>query len=420
VKPRLLITASTLPNAPSDPEPRFIVDLARSLDRHFEVCVVAPLNPEGTPHDSSFGVEVRRYRYAPFRAWETLAYPGAILDRLRENRARWGLVPLLFAGLFREVRQLNSERNFDCVHAHWMVPQAFVQAVASGRDRSPPFIAVAQGADIHATNGPITRQAVKFAISRASGVITASDDLRQRLLHRFPGEMAGLPTDVVGTGVDTDKFSPVRRSEDWPSTLGLSHPLICFFGRLSEKKGVEVLLMAMAREPLRALHASVVIVGQGLRGNALRQLAYDLGINDRLRFLPAASHEMLPAYVASSDVVCVPSVSLHNGDREGRPTVLVEAAACGIASVASDSGGVGDWIDHGSNGLLVPQGDATALSEALAAVLRKPDRLREMGRLARTKALKYSWQAVGDRYAELTWRILDRCPSSDSIGHQAR
>jgi glycosyltransferase involved in cell wall biosynthesis len=406
LKPNLLITTSTLPNEPHDPEPRFVLDLAVALGRHFNVCVLAPRNPGVRPIDEFGGVEVRRYAYAPLRTWETLTYPGATLERLRHRPVRWGLVPLLMAGLYRETRRLLSERNFACVHAHWLMPQGAVQALALSGKSLTPYVAVAHGADVHAMNGVVATEILRRAVSRASGVVSASQLLSETLYARFPSEMAARPTTVIGTGVDTDKFSPSLRAEEWAAAHGVSRPVILYVGRLSEKKGVEFLLTAMATEPLRSTKASLVVIGRGPLGDRLHTLCADLDLGSRVRFLPPCDHATLSAHIAAADVLCLPSVVTRGGDQEGRPTVLVEAASCGVPAVASDVGGVRDWIDHGRNGLLVPPGDPSALAEALAGLLSQPENIRQMGKSARQKALQTSWSAVADRYAEFTHQAI--------------
>ena len=406
MKQNLLITTSTLPNAPHDPEPRFVVDLAVALRRHFEVCLLAPRNPGARPEDEFEGVEIRRYSYAPLRSWETLTYPGASLDRLRQRPVRWALVPLLVAGLYRETRRLLAERNFVCVHAHWLVPQAAVQSLAPSGKSQTPYIAVAHGADVHAMNGALSTAILRRAVVHASGVVSASRLLNDTLFARFPKEMAARRTTVIGTGVDTQKFSPALRSEKWPAAHGLSRPVILYVGRLSEKKGVEFLLAAMATEPLRSMKASLVIIGGGPLEDRLHGLCRDLELGDRVRFLPPCDHASLGRHIAAADVLCLPSVVTSGGDREGRPTVLVEAAACGIPAVASDVGGVRDWIDPGHNGLLVPPADPSALAQSLAGLLKQPENVRRMGDTARLKALQTSWSAVADRYAEFTQQVI--------------
>jgi glycosyltransferase involved in cell wall biosynthesis len=179
-----------------------------------------------------------------------------------------------------------------------------------------------------------------------------------------------------------------------------------YVGRLSEKKGVEFLLTAMATEPLRSMKASLVVIGRGPLEDRLHRLCRDLDLGNRVRFLPPCDHATLGAHIAAADVLCLPSVVTRGGDQEGRPTVLVEAASCGVPAVASDVGGVRDWIDHGRNGLMVPPGDPSALAQALAGLLSQPESVRQMGKAARQKALQTSWSAVADRYAEFTHRAI--------------
>ena len=97
-KPRLLVTTSTLPRFEDDPEPRFVVDLARALADRFEITVLAPSFPGAAPRARLFGVDVIRYRYAPVKRWERLAYPGGIMSRLRADPLNWLLVPGMIIG----------------------------------------------------------------------------------------------------------------------------------------------------------------------------------------------------------------------------------------------------------------------------------------------------------------------------------
>ena len=112
--------------------------------------------------------------------------------------------------------------------------------------------------------------------------------------------------------------------------------------------------------------------------------------------------------MVAADVLCVPSVVAMNGDQEGRPTVLVEAAACGIPAVASDVGGIREWIEDGNNGFLVQQADSGALANALARLLNQPELARRMGQAARRKAVETTWAAVADRYTEFTISAVER------------
>lgn len=419
VKPKLLITTSTLPDDKHDPEPRFVFDLAAGLSRHFEVCILAPRHPGVAETDTLGGVEVRRYAYAP-RRWETLTHPGAILDKLRERPARWGLVPLLLAGLYRETRRLLASRKFACVHAHWLVPQAAVQSLLAPNAAGTPYIAIAHGADVHAINGAVGSAMLRRAVRGASGVVAVSHSIELTLRQRFPGEMAERPTAVIGLGVDTQEFSPALRVSGEDVFPDLPRPLILFVGRLAEKKGIAVLLKAMSLEPMRSARASLAIIGRGALEQSLKDLCKELALDDRVHFYPGLHHASLGKHMAAADLLCVPSMTAKDGDQEGRPMVLVEAAACGVPAVGSDAGGIGEWIEDGVNGRLVPQADPAALAHALADLLGQPERLREMGRVARQKSLQLSWSQVADRYAAFTFDAIDRAATQRNLGRDLR
>ena len=407
LKPQLLITTSTLPNDEHDPEPRFVIDLAIGLSRYFEVCVLAPRNL-GAPAVAAFAdVEVRRYAYAP-RAWEQLTYPGATRERLRQKPIRWGLVPLLMAGLYRETRRLLATRDFACTHAHWLVPQAAIQSVVrSGRSQAP-YIAITHGGDVYGVNDLVGSAMLRRSIQHACGVVGVSQALIETLHRRFSSAMTNRPSAVIGMGVDTAKFSPTLRSDDWATVHGLSRPVIAYVGRLAEKKGIEFLIAAMALEPLRSLRASLAIIGRGVLEERLKTLCKSLGLGHRIQFIQPCSHAILGRHIASTDIFCVPSVTTRNGDQDGRPTVLVEAGACGVPTVASDIAGIREWIKDGYDGVLVPPADPFALAKALASVLARPQRIKWMGHAARQKAIQSSWSIVADRYAEFTFELLGR------------
>ena len=101
--------------------------------------------------------------------------------------------------------------------------------------------------------------------------------------------------------------------------------------------------------------------------------------------------------------------------REGRRS-WSRPAACGVPAVASDVGGIREWIDDGRNGLMVPPRDPLALAHALAELLKQPEHLRRMGQAAHQKALETSWSAVADRYAEFTFSAIERAKMSKALG----
>jgi len=163
----------------------------------------------------------------------------------------------------------------------------------------------------------------------------------------YRGPMTTLPQ----FGVDTDHFTPTPRPPR-PFTVG-------YVGRLVEEKGLHVLFEAFAQLPSE-VHLRVV--GGGPLRAALAQQAADLQIAERVTFVPQRPSQAILDEYRQIDALVLPSLTRpHWKEQFGR--VLVEAMACGLPVVGSDSGAIPDVI--GDAGLIVPEGDASALADAL-------------------------------------------------------
>jgi glycosyltransferase involved in cell wall biosynthesis len=144
---------------------------------------------------------------------------------------------------------------------------------------------------------------------------------------------------------------------------------VVFAGRVIDAKGVGVLIRA-ARE----IDAEVVICGDGWRTEAMRRLARRLGVAERVHFRGWLGPDGLATELAEASIVALPSLW-----PEPFGLVGIEALAAGRPVVASLTGGVGDWLEDGVNGLAVKPGDVTALARALGELLDDPARQAELG-----------------------------------------
>lgn len=148
---------------------------------------------------------------------------------------------------------------------------------------------------------------------------------------------------------------------------------VLFAGRIVAPKGLGVLLRA-ARE----LDAEIVVCGDGWQLPAMRKLAARLGLRERVRFTGWLTAAQLAEELANASLVAMPSLW-----PEPFGLVGIEALAAGRPVVASATGGVHDWLDHGVNGLFVAPGDARALARALGELLDDPERRHTMGAAGR-------------------------------------
>ncbi|MBU1568580.1 MAG: glycosyltransferase [Proteobacteria bacterium] len=396
---KLLFTTSTLPRFIGDPEPRFVLDLARALSDRYEVTILAPADPDAHLVEHHDRVKIRRYRYAPLRCMEQLAYPGAILPRLRQRPWLWLTVPMLFLGLHLALRRLPS-RQFDLVHCHWLIPQGVVQALAFWGAGMPPFVVTSHGGDLTSFSGPLMRRIFRLVISRAASITLVSKALLSE-------PIIGLATArVIPMGVDIDRFAPKFFDSRCFAAWSGDKPVLLFVGRLAEKKGVGVLLQAMVDQAVQAMDAHLILIGDGPLKADLKALRDALGLNGRVHFLAPVGHNQLPTIYASADVFCAPSVIAANGDTDGMPTVILEASACGTPCISTPVGGIAEFIEDGVNGLLVSPGDPKTLARAIARLLTNDTLRRRLGQAAVHSAGAYSWNVIADRFDALYSSVL--------------
>jgi len=265
------------------------------------------------------------------------------------------------------------------IHAHFGTDGLLVLPLA--RALGVPLITSLRGYDVTRsdrallTSGRLSwmRYAlVQKRLQRSGALFLAvSNALREQAIARGYPETRTL---THFNGVDLDRFRPNQT----PAESGL----ILHVGRLVEKKGTKVLLEALRMNALTG--ARLVIIGDGPLRRALERQARELG--DRVRFLGALPSDEIANWMRRASVLAAPSVTAPDGDAEGLPHVIVEAAASGLPVVGTMHSGIPEAIDDAVTGFLVPEGDAEALGMRLADILGSEQLRRDLGAAARRLA----------------------------------
>jgi glycosyltransferase involved in cell wall biosynthesis len=179
---------------------------------------------------------------------------------------------------------------------------------------------------------------------------------------------------LATNGVEPRAIVPLFTTVDAQTGSGHAHRRrVVFAGRLVAMKGVAVLLRAA-----QTVDAEFVICGDGWQLDALVKLATRLGVRERVNFTGWLSPEALARELAEASVVAMPSLW-----PEPFGLVGLEALAAGRPVIASATGGIGDWLLDGVNGLAVAPGDHRALARALSELLADPARQQAMGAAGR-------------------------------------
>ena len=393
---RILVLASTYPRWPADTLPPFVHELALRLSPQHVVHVLAPHAKGCQTREVMDGVQVHRFRYGP-ESLETLAYSSGMLPGLRRRPWRLlGLPVFLLAEWFATLRLLRQQK-FDAIHAHWLLPHGLIALMARALcGYRPAVICTSHGADLYGLRGALARALKRYVVRHSERVTVVSqamlEDLRQEA-----GDVSNCS--VLPMGVDT-------QARFVPPVSPITRTGLLFVGRLADKKGVDVLLGAMARlkdMPDLSLH----IIGSGPEEARLRQQAGTLGLDRIVDFVGPVPNRDLPLWYQRSSVLVFPSVVTPYGDQEGLGLVPVEALACGCAVVASDLAAVKDVIRDRETGLLSPAGDAKQLAETLHVILwdqKLRDRLAVQGRAWAVQ--NFDWSRIAERYAALFTSLM--------------
>lgn len=250
---------------------------------------------------------------------------------------------------------------------------------------------------------PLPRRAIGAAVAARNRVLRDADAFvaMSRLIHDEIVAAGVSPERVrhIPHGVDMDRFRPATPEEKAELRRRLGLPadalIVTFTGRLLRGKGLETLVAAFA---LQKPPAHLVIVGSGT-GQAL---SVEDEIRERVargdlagRVTMTGRVESVEDCLRASDVFAFPSVF------EGLGLSLIEAQACGLACVASRTGGIVDVIEDGRNGLLVTPGQANDLAAALRSLLSENGRRLALGAAARENVRAFDVEASVDRYRAL-------------------
>lgn len=212
----------------------------------------------------------------------------------------------------------------------------------------------------------------------------------------------GRPVEPVIKGVDAERFRP--EGTNHRDALRLTdRRVIVTVARLVPIKNVRLLIEALALVRSRVPQTHLLIVGDGPEASSLRAAAANLNVTDAITFAGSVAHADTAAFYRSGDVFALSS------DFDNSPNVVLEAMACGLPVVATNVGGVRQFVSVPEGGVVVAPGDAGALATALQPYLESPATAREAGSHNRRRASSdFSWRASALGLLAIYERLIAR------------
>ncbi len=299
---------------------------------------------------------------------------------------------------------LNVHRadGLDILHAHYALPHAvsaYLARSAARADRgrpAPRMVTTLHGTDITLVGtDPSYAPLTDFVIRESDAVTAVSADLARRTRESFCTDRGGTPCaiEVIPNFVDTDLFHPSAAPNRRRGSGRAVH-----VSNFRPVKRVPWLLRAFDLAT-RGTGATLTLVGDGPEQRACRELARDLSLSDRVRFL--GERDALPELLATADVFALSS------SEESFGLSALEAMSCSTPVVATRVGGVAEVVEDGVSGLLAAPDDIEGFAGKLARLLFDAALSERMGTAARANAEKHFARAnVVALYEKLYRRLL--------------
>ncbi len=305
-----------------------------------------------------------------------------------------------FVGWYRYWLEREHRRApFDVVHCHSVHPCGYVAALAKPAIGAP-LVITSHGGDVRADNPrfakPGLRRRHESAVAAADALIaisrfTADGYLR---LGAAPAKIVELPN-----GVDVARLqTPATRPASLVADVRPRNFLL-FLGRLNRRKGVDVLLRALARIP-SGERLPLVVAGDGDERAMLQASAATLGLARSVHFVGRVAGDFKTFLLQNARAVVIPS-----RDWEAFPLVVLEAFAAGTPVVGTRIPGLADLVDDGRTGMGVAPESPDDLARALRHVVTQPERMLAMGSTAASRAAEFDWRTVAERHLDCFSRL---------------
>lgn len=299
-------------------------------------------------------------------------------------------------GAPRKLARILAEHRVNVVHAHGY--RAVVNCALARRDFEFAMVRTVHGlvessgwSSVKGAKGRMFTLLERYFGRRANAAVAyVTDDLRRKHTQHD----RGLLTVTIHNGIEPLKKQDYSR----PLDLKPGYFHLAAVGRVTRIKGLEYAIRALvAVDP--GLRVYLNIIGNGPLEGDLEDLARELGVAERVRFL--GFKENVFDYLAHLDVLIMPS--LH----EGLPYTILEAMSLGVPIIASRVGGMAEVLEDGATAILVRPTDVKGLGDSMTAARSHPEALEKYGQEAkRVQASRYNLANMGSAY----WALYGALP----------
>ena len=233
-------------------------------------------------------------------------------------------------------------------------------------------------------------------------IIAPTEREKEELVNQY-----GVLPDRIGVvpcGVNPELFRPVDRNEASIETGLDNGKIILYVGRIDPLKGIANLIRAFSYlEDNQNIKLAVIGGGESSREETahLKELAQELGVEDRILFTGTVKQDIMPFYYSAADVCVIPSFYESFG------LVALESLSCGTPIVASNVGDLRNIVRQGETGYVIDGNDPEQLAEKITLILNKPADERESISSIRDSVKEFAWANIAEDLADEFIRVMD-------------
>jgi len=308
-------------------------------------------------------------------------------------------IPPYSIALASKISEIAEEFEIQLWHSHYAVPNAV--AALQGRNMLPPekrfcLVTTLHGTDITLVGGhPSFYRATRYAMENSCAITAVSRWLSAETEREFN---LSKPVRTIYNFLDADRFKP--RCTNRADLAEPGEKVLMHISNFRQVKRVTDVVRVF-NKVLEVLPARLIMIGDGPERLSATGVAKQLGITENISYLGNCENieELLPC----ADLLIQPS------EHESFGLVPLEAMACEVPVIVTNSGGITEVVEHAETGYLCEVGDIEAMASYAVQIFQNPEQAREMGRKGRMHVVKhFSHDQIVGQYEALYEEVLER------------
>ena len=289
--------------------------------------------------------------------------------------------------------------NLDLLHVHYAIPHAAVAYMAKkillSEGRYVPVVTTLHGTDITLVGKNRTFESVvSFSINKSDGVTAVSKHLRQQTLDHFN---VTNDIEVIYNFIDFDRFKKIDKDHFKKAIAPNGEPILAHVSNFRKVKHVDDVIRVFQRV-YEKIPCKLLLIGDGPERQNMEELCRQIGLCHEIRFL--GKQDAVEELLAISDLFILPSGSESFG------LAALEAMACEVPVISSNTGGLPEVNIHGETGFLSDVGNVDEMAGFAVQILENPDLLQRFRSNALQQAKRFSLEIILPQYEKYYEHIL--------------